>query len=92
LEVLDDGIQVKALELLGVVERLPQGIGQRGVLVQNQKVQLVWPPVPVLFGSSRVHDRTLAGAFVSLFVHGSLRSCSAFSLFRILKIAPMLGK
>ena len=47
MEVLDHGIQVEALELLGVVERLAHGIGQRGVLVQDLEVQLIGPPVRV---------------------------------------------
>ena len=47
MEILDHGIQVEALEFLGVVERLAHRIGQAGVLVENLKVQLVRPPVPV---------------------------------------------
>ena len=47
MEVLDHGIQVEALEFLGVVERLAHRIGQGGVLVENLKVQLVRPPVAV---------------------------------------------
>ena len=47
MKVLDHGIQVEALEFLGVVERLAHRIGQGGVLVENLKVQLVRPPVPV---------------------------------------------
>ena len=52
-EVLDHGIQVEALELLGVIERLAHGIGQWGVLVQDLQVQLIGPPVCVRWGSSR---------------------------------------
>jgi hypothetical protein len=33
VEVLDDSIQVEAFELLSVIERLAQGIGQWAVLV-----------------------------------------------------------
>ena len=53
MEVLDHGIQVEALELLGVVERLVHGIGQWGVLVQDLQVQLIGPPVCVRSGATR---------------------------------------
>ncbi len=75
-EVLLHRLNVELLELLGVVECLAHRIGQAGVLVQNLKAQLVRPPVPVGPGGSRVHDRALAHALISLFVHGSLQSCS----------------
>ena len=57
LEVLDHGIQVEALELLGVVERLAHGVGLGGVLVQDVQLQLIGPPVCVRRGSG---DRVLA--------------------------------
>ncbi len=44
-KVLYHRIQVKALELLGVVERLAHGISQLGMLVQNLQIQLIGPPV-----------------------------------------------
>ena len=47
MKVLDHGIQVEALEFLGVVERLAHRIGQGRVLVENLEVQLVRPPVTV---------------------------------------------
>ena len=47
MQVLDHGIEVEALELLGVVERLAHRIGQGGVPVENLDVQLVRPPVAV---------------------------------------------
>src|SRR5271169_1976452 len=80
MQVLDHGIQIEALEFLGVVERLAHRIGLGRVLVENLQIQLVRPPVTV-----RVHDRALACALViSLCVHFSLRSCSVifFALFR----------
>ena len=52
MEILDHGIQVEALELLGVIERLAHGIGQGRVLVQDLQVQLIGPPVCVCWGSS----------------------------------------
>jgi hypothetical protein len=39
--------QIEALEFLGVVECLAHRIGQRGMLMENLKVQLVRPPVTV---------------------------------------------
>src|SRR5882672_20486 len=60
IEVLDHGIEVEALEFLGVVERLAHRIGQRGVLVENLKVQLVRPPVTVRVCAGSARDRALA--------------------------------
>ena len=47
VQVLDYGIQVQALELLGVVEILAHGVGLRRMLIENLKVQLVGPPVTI---------------------------------------------
>ncbi len=66
MQVLDHGVEVEALELLGVVERLAHRIGQAGLLVQDLNVQLVRPPVTVGPGSGRVHHRALARALFSL--------------------------
>src|SRR5262245_21852142 len=74
MEVLDHGLQVEALELLGVVERLAHWIGQSGVPMETLEVQLVRPPVTVRL----VHDRAFARAFVGLCVHVSLQLCSRF--------------
>ena len=52
-QVLDHRIQIELLELLGVVEFLVHGIGERGVLMQNAQVQLVGPPVAVAFCACR---------------------------------------
>src|SRR5690606_20323673 len=38
---------VKLLKLLGVVEVLAHGVGQRRVLVEDVQVELVGPPVPI---------------------------------------------
>ena len=46
-QVLDDGVQVEALELLGVVERAAHRIGLGGVLVERSQVELIRPPLPV---------------------------------------------
>ena len=60
-QVLDHGIQVESLELLGVIEGLAHGIGELRVLVQNLQVQLIGPPV----------SRSLA--FQPLCVSGAVR-------------------
>ena len=60
MKVLDHGIQVEALEFLGVVERLAHRIGQGGVLVENLKVQLVRPPVTVRVCVGPARERALA--------------------------------
>jgi hypothetical protein len=73
MQVLDHGIEIEALEFLGVVERFAHRIGQGRVPVENLKVQLVRPPVSV------VHDRALAGALVGLCVHVFSPSCSVIS-------------
>ncbi len=83
-QILDHGTQVEALELLGIVERLAHWIGQRGMLVENLKVQPVRPPVPVGPGRSPVRDRALGRAFVmNPCIHVSLRSCAALFAVRL---------
>src|ERR1700761_8419285 len=47
MQVLDHRVEVKALEFLGVTERLAHRIGQRGVLMQMMDVECVWPPVTI---------------------------------------------
>jgi hypothetical protein len=47
MQVLDHVIEVEAAEFMGVVECLPQRIGQRGLLVELVKIQLVRPPVAI---------------------------------------------
>ncbi len=47
LEVPGHGVQVEALEFLGVVERGPHGIRPLGLPVQDREVQRVGPPVMV---------------------------------------------
>src|SRR5262249_30820959 len=71
----DHSIEVEGLEFLGVVERRTHRIRQRGVPMENLKVQLVRPPVTV--GLSDVHHRAFARALVGFGVHSTLRACSA---------------
>ena len=73
-QVLDDGVQIEALELLGVVEILPHRIRQAGIPVEDLEVQLVRPPVTVRSSAAAARERALARAVVSLCVHVSLRS------------------
>jgi hypothetical protein len=73
MEVLDHGIQVEALELLGVIEALAHGIGQLRVLVQDLQIQLIGPPICVRSGSSRCVFQSAARERALRFVgHGSL--------------------
>src|SRR5437879_5190996 len=52
MQVLDHGVQIEALELLSVVERLSHRIGQGRVLMQNPQVELVRPPARIRRGPS----------------------------------------
>ena len=54
MQVLDHGVEVEALELLGVVERLAHRIGQVGVPMENLNVQRVRPPVAVRVSACRL--------------------------------------
>src|SRR5262245_27620034 len=75
MKVLDHGIEVEALEFLGVVECLAHRIGQGGMLVKAPKTQLVRPPLAIRPRcGSGMHDRALARALVINFVHVFLRS------------------
>ena len=67
MQVLDHRVEIEALELLRVVERLAHRIGQVGVPMENLEVQLVRPPVAVPVSA---RERALARALVSLCVHG----------------------
>ena len=72
MEVLDDCIEVEALELLRVVERRAHRIRGRRVVMEDAKVQLVRPPVAIGTPGRPVHDRALAPAlFSSLIVLSS---------------------
>ena len=47
-EVLAQGFEVELLELLGVIETRSERIALRGVLTEDVKVELIWPPVAVV--------------------------------------------
>jgi len=62
LQVGDHGVEVQALEGLGVVEVGAHRVGQRRVLVQRPQVQLLGPPVAVAagrFGAGAFGERAL---------------------------------
>src|SRR4029077_10699507 len=92
-EISLQSLEVELLELLGVVEVLPHGIGLERVLAENPEVQLVRPPVAVRPHSNicgAVHNRALARSLVGLCVHVSLGSCSSF--LRIVRMEPFRSK
>src|SRR5947209_2985041 len=59
MQVLDHGVQIQALELLSVIERLSHRIGHGRVLVQDLQVELVRPQARIRRGPSH---RVSAGA------------------------------
>src|ERR1700694_3391813 len=93
MKVLDHGIQVEALELLGVVERLAHGIGQGRVLVENPQVQLIGPPVLIRHGPNRralvrpARHRALAIAFHV----NSIRILDFYNLYRPSDASAYIG-
>jgi hypothetical protein len=84
MEVLDHGIQVKGLELLGIVECLTQGVGQRGVLVQDVNVQLIGPPGCVVLGR-------IGCVFASAGREGALGSVGPILLLAVVDGLPYCG-
>jgi hypothetical protein len=72
LQVLDHGVEIETLELLGVVERRAHRVGPQRVLTQTPEIELVRPPVAVGVGVGDAREGALA-----LVWHGSLRSLSA---------------
>ena len=78
MKILDHGIQVEALEFLGVVERPAHRIGQGGVPVENLKVQLVRPPVTNRVRAGPARHRALAFDF-----HVLSRSVRLFPSFEV---------
>ncbi len=46
-QILFNRLQVQVLEFFSIVERLPHWIGLAGILVQDIKPQLIWPPILV---------------------------------------------
>jgi hypothetical protein len=46
-EILDDGVEVEALEFLDVIEVRVRRIRERVVLVQHREIELLRPPVAI---------------------------------------------
>ena len=60
VEILDHGVEIEAVEFLGVVEGRAHRVGQRGVLVKDLKVELVRPPVTIRRSSPAARERAFA--------------------------------
>jgi hypothetical protein len=81
MEVLDDRVQVEALELLGVAERLAHGIRERGVPVENLEVQLIGPPVCIRPGPGQCVPGSAAREWTLRFAgHGLLLMAERLTL------------
>ena len=52
-EVFNNGMQIKRLEFLGVIEAFAHGVGLGGMLMKNFQAELVRPPVGILWGATR---------------------------------------
>ena len=47
MQVLDHGVEVEALEFLGIVERLAHRIGGGRLRMEHADIEVLWPPVAV---------------------------------------------
>src|SRR3981189_316532 len=81
MQVLDYGVEVEALEFLGIVERFAHRIGGGRVRMEHSDIEVLWPPVAVPVSAGAAGERALACAIVSLCIHVSLRSCSRCRLW-----------
>src|SRR6202022_831014 len=83
MQVLDHGVDVEALELLGIVERFAHRIGGGRFRMEHADIEVLWPPVAVPGSAGAPRERALARVIVSLCVHVVLRSYFAifFELF-----------
>ncbi len=71
MQVLDHGVEVEALEFLGIVERFAHRIGGGRVGMEHADIELLRPPVAVPVSAGAAGERALARAVVSLCVHVS---------------------
>src|SRR5713226_2577112 len=97
MQVLDHGVQIEALELLSVVERLSHRIGQGRVLVQNLQVELVRPPARIRRGPShRVSaSATIYWALGFGWIIGDSCRCRCeffFHVLILLRISPQISR
>ncbi len=84
MQVLDHGVEIEALEFLGVVERLAHRIGGGRFAMEYADLEMLWPPVavPVSFGAGERAFAALSSVFASMVF---LRSCFVifFNVFHI---------
>ena len=83
-QVLDHGVDVEALELLGIVERFAHRIGGGRLGMEHADIEVLWPPVAIPVSAGAAGERALAGAVVSFCVH--VFSPSRFCSF--LRVVP----
>src|SRR6202023_1969888 len=74
MQVLDHGVDVEALEFLGIVERFAHRIGGGRFGMEHADIEGLWPPVAVPGSVGAAVGRALAGAVVSLCIHVVLLS------------------
>src|SRR6266478_690727 len=74
MQVLDHGVDVEALELLGIVEGFAHRVGGGRVRMEHADIEMLWPPVAVPGSMGAAGERALARAIVSLCVHVFLLS------------------
>src|SRR5579862_1786188 len=82
VQVLDNRLQVEALELLGVIESPTHRVGLQTMLVEDLQAQLLRPPVAVGPSGPCVRYRALAATLnfafpLDLRVHNNLRNPNA---------------
>ena len=80
MQVLDNRVQIQALELFRVVKPFAHRIGLGRMLVQNLQIQLIGPPVCVGRGSSRSGLQCAARKWaLRCFRHDSLLELSRYT-------------
>ena len=77
MQVLDHGVEVEALEFLGVVEALAHRIGGRVARMQHADIEVLRPPVAVPVSAGAAGERALARFVVGLCVHVFSPMCRA---------------
>src|ERR1700682_166067 len=76
MQVLDHGVDVEALEFLGIVERFAHRIGGGRVGMESADIKVLWPPVAIPVSAGAAGERAFARVVISFCVHVFLRSCS----------------
>jgi hypothetical protein len=85
MQILDDGVEVEALEFLGIVECCAHRIGGGRFGVEHADIKVLGPPVAVPVSVGASGEGAFAGAVVSLCVHGfsPIAFCSFLEVVRI---------